>query len=160
MDWSRPHSGLACQCQGSKFLIAGSAEATVAATAGAVSNAKVVGKKVSKTVGVGAGKGQPKGAQPALYRAPTPSATWSGRGRAPTWLAGATDGTKFLIGGAAVGTTEAGAVGKAKAVAKKPATKTMVAKKAPTKKLVGVKKAATKASVAAAPEAVTAQPTA
>jgi DNA-binding protein H-NS len=70
----------------SKFLIASGAEAAVA------------GKKTaSKTVGVGAGKGQPKGAQPALYLDPKSGATWSGRGRAPGWLATVKDRSKFLI---------------------------------------------------------------
>jgi hypothetical protein len=74
-------------------------------------------------------------------------------------LAGAKDRTKFLIDGASA-VTDTGAASKPKAVAKKSATKTAVAKKVPVKKLVGAKKAATKASVAAAPEAETAQPTA
>lgn len=113
----------------SKFLIAADAEATVATTAGAVSKAKAVGKKASKTDGVGAGKGQPKGAQPALYLDPKSGATWSGRGRAPAWLAGAKDRSKFLIGGAGEG---------------KPERKTAVAKKASApNKRAAVKKAAT-----------------
>jgi DNA-binding protein H-NS len=128
----------------SKFLIAGSAEATVAATAGAVSKTKAADKKTaSKTVGAGAGKGQPKGAQPALYLDPKSGATWSGRGPAPAWLAGAKDRTKFLIdGGAAAGASEGGAASKPKAVAKKATTKTAVAKKATT-----AKKAAGKGTV-------------
>ncbi|WP_081889788.1 H-NS family nucleoid-associated regulatory protein [Caballeronia sordidicola] len=81
----------------SKFLIAGAAEVAVAATAGAVSKAKAAGKKTSKATGVSAGKGQPKGPQPALYRDPKSGATWSGRGRAPAWLAGAKDRAEFLI---------------------------------------------------------------
>lgn len=43
------------------------------------------------------GKGQPRGPQPALYRDPQTGATWSGRGRAPAWLASAEDRTPFLI---------------------------------------------------------------
>ncbi|CCD40665.1 unnamed protein product [Candidatus Paraburkholderia kirkii UZHbot1] len=42
-------------------------------------------------------KGQPRGPQPALYRDPESGATWSGRGRAPAWLASAEDRTPFLI---------------------------------------------------------------
>jgi DNA-binding protein H-NS len=42
--------------------------------------------------------GQPRGPQPALYRDPQSGATWSGRGRAPAWLASAEDRTPFLIG--------------------------------------------------------------
>jgi DNA-binding protein H-NS len=83
----------------SKFLIASGAEAAVAASAGVVSKGKTAGKKTaSKTVGVGAGKGQPKGAQPALYLDPKSGATWSGRGRAPGWLATVKDRSKYLIG--------------------------------------------------------------
>src|SRR6266702_4026536 len=143
----------------SDFLVAGGAEATVAVSVGAASKAKTAVKKVSKAAGAASGKGQRKGLQPALYRDPKSGATWSGRGPAPAWLAGAKDRAKFLIDGASA-VTDTGAASKPKAVAKKPATKTAVAKKAPTKKLVGAKKAATKASVAAAPEAETAQPTA
>nr|WP_238291725.1 H-NS family nucleoid-associated regulatory protein [Caballeronia novacaledonica] len=43
------------------------------------------------------GKGQPRGRQPALYRDPQSGATWSGRGRAPAWLASIEDRTPFLI---------------------------------------------------------------
>ncbi|WP_321793760.1 H-NS family nucleoid-associated regulatory protein [Caballeronia sp. J97] len=43
------------------------------------------------------GKGQPRGPQPALYRDPQSGATWSGRGRAPNWLASVEDRTPFLI---------------------------------------------------------------
>ncbi|MFM0120292.1 H-NS family nucleoid-associated regulatory protein [Paraburkholderia sp. RL18-101-BIB-B] len=51
-----------------------------------------------KTVGATAGKGQRKGPQPALYLDPKTGMTWSGRGRAPGWLAGAKDRSKYLIG--------------------------------------------------------------
>ncbi|MFM0148634.1 H-NS family nucleoid-associated regulatory protein, partial [Paraburkholderia sp. RL18-085-BIA-A] len=40
----------------------------------------------------------PKGAQPALYLDPKSGATWSGRGRAPGWLATVKDRSKYLIG--------------------------------------------------------------
>jgi DNA-binding protein H-NS len=144
----------------SKFLIAGGAESTVAATASAVRKAKAVGKKTaSKSGGATAGKGQPKGPQPAKYRDPKSGATWSGRGSAPAWLAGAKDRSKFLIDGVS-GVADSAAASKPKAVAKKPATTTAVAKKAPVKKLVGAKKAVTKLPVATAPEAVTAEATA
>ncbi|MFM0543719.1 H-NS family nucleoid-associated regulatory protein [Paraburkholderia strydomiana] len=116
-----------------EFLIAGAAKATVATTTGAVSKAKATVKKAaSKSVGATAGKGQPKGAQPVLYRDPKSGATWSGRGRAPAWLAGAKDRSEFLIGGAA-------AVGDAK-----PAVKKAVAKKAPMAKKTAAKKAPAK----------------
>ncbi|KAA1006214.1 H-NS histone family protein [Paraburkholderia panacisoli] len=84
----------------SKFLIAGGAEATVAANAGVVgaaSKAKTAVKKTSKSVKATAGMGQRKGPQPAMYRDPKSGATWSGRGRAPGWLAAVSDRKKFLI---------------------------------------------------------------
>ncbi|WP_368623425.1 H-NS family nucleoid-associated regulatory protein [Paraburkholderia sp. BR13444] len=45
--------------------------------------------------------GYVRGPQPALYADPKTGATWSGRGRAPAWLAGAKDRSKFLADGAA-----------------------------------------------------------
>jgi DNA-binding protein H-NS len=68
-----------------------------------------------------------RGPQPALYRDPETGATWSGRGRAPAWLAEAKDRNKFLIAGAEDST----AAPKAKVAAKKaePAKKTAAAKK-------------------------------
>ncbi|WP_144157535.1 H-NS family nucleoid-associated regulatory protein [Paraburkholderia sp. BCC1885] len=57
--------------------------ATSAAPA-AATKAKVVGNYV-------------RGPQPAKYRDPKTGATWSGRGRAPAWLVGAKDPSKFLI---------------------------------------------------------------
>ncbi|CAE6712028.1 H-NS family nucleoid-associated regulatory protein [Paraburkholderia nemoris] len=117
----------------SKFLIAGGAEANGATTAGAVSKAKTAGKKASKAVGVGAGKGQPKGPQPAKYADPKSGATWSGRGPAPAWLAGAKDRSKFLIVGASAAADAKPAV--TKAVAKKaPTAKKTAAEKVPAKK--------------------------
>src|ERR1700676_2051058 len=38
-----------------------------------------------------------RGPQPAMYQDPTSGATWSGRGRAPAWIAEANDRSKFLI---------------------------------------------------------------
>ncbi|MFM0132772.1 H-NS family nucleoid-associated regulatory protein [Paraburkholderia sediminicola] len=134
-----------------KFLIAGGAEATAAANVGGASKAK----KESKAVGATSTKGQPKGPQPAKYRDPKSGATWSGRGPAPTWLAGAKDRTKFLIDGVN-GVADSTAASKPKTVAKKPATKTAVAKKEPAKKLVAAKKVRARTIVAAAPEAAAA----
>ncbi|MFM0120284.1 H-NS family nucleoid-associated regulatory protein [Paraburkholderia sp. RL18-101-BIB-B] len=57
-----------------------------------------VKKTTSKSVGATAGKGRRKGPQPALYQDPKSGATWSGRGRAPGWLASVKDRNKFLIG--------------------------------------------------------------
>ncbi|MBU7440259.1 H-NS family nucleoid-associated regulatory protein [Paraburkholderia fungorum] len=131
----------------SKFLIAGGAEATVATPAGAVSKAKTAVKKASKAVGAASTKGQPKGQQPAKYRDPKSGATWSGRGPAPAWLAGAKDRTKFLIDGT-------GAAADAK-----PEVKKAVAKKAPTaKKAVSAKVPVKKAPAKQAPRKSVAVP--
>ncbi|MFM0166877.1 H-NS family nucleoid-associated regulatory protein [Paraburkholderia sediminicola] len=132
----------------SKFLIAGGIEATVATNAAVVSKTKAAVKKASKVVGATSTKGQPKGPKPAKYRDPKSGATWSGRGPAPAWLAGAKDRTKFLIDGVS-GVADSAAASKPKAVAKKPATKTAVAKKAPAKKLVGAEKVRATTNVAA-----------
>jgi hypothetical protein len=48
----------------------------------------------------------PRGPQPAKYRDPKSGAEWSGRGKAPGWLASVKDRTKFLI--ATAGTKAAG----------------------------------------------------
>lgn len=66
-----------------------------------------------------------RGPQPALYRDPKSGATWSGRGRAPAWIAGAKDRGRFLIAGDAKATVAAtaGALSKPKAADKKTASK-------------------------------------
>ncbi|MFM0031876.1 H-NS family nucleoid-associated regulatory protein [Paraburkholderia madseniana] len=144
----------------SKFLIAGGAEATVATTAGAVSKAKTVAKKAaSKSVGATVGKGQRKGPQPALYRDPKSGATWSGRGRAPAWLAGAKDRTRFLIDGASAA-ADAGAASKPNTTTKKVAatksapSKKVAVKKTAAKKAVNAKEPAKKAAVTKAAPAI------
>ncbi|WP_082991754.1 H-NS family nucleoid-associated regulatory protein [Paraburkholderia tropica] len=38
-----------------------------------------------------------RGPQPAMYQDPKSGATWSGRGRAPAWIASAKDRSRFLI---------------------------------------------------------------
>jgi DNA-binding protein H-NS len=141
----------------SKFLIADGSQAAVAASEGVVSKAKVVGKKTeAKTVGATSTQGQPKGPQPAKYRDPKSGATWSGRGPAPTWLAGAKDRTKFLIAGANAAadvsaSTETKLSAK-KAVAKKDIVKKVAATKtAPTKKVAARKVVAKKAVSARVP---------
>ncbi|MGF6923122.1 H-NS family nucleoid-associated regulatory protein [Paraburkholderia sp. 40] len=139
----------------SKFLIEGSADAVVAAGVASAKKAKTAGKKVSSSVSAAAGAGQPKGPQPAKYRDAKSGATWSGRGPAPAWLAGAKDRAKFLIASVS-GVADSRAASKPKVVAKKPATKAAVVKKAPAKKLVGAKKVGTTTNVAAAPEAAAA----
>ncbi|WP_408360542.1 MULTISPECIES: H-NS family nucleoid-associated regulatory protein [unclassified Paraburkholderia] len=130
--WSghaRPPAWIAEAKDRSKFLIASGAEAAVAASAGVVSKAKAAAKKGAKSVGATGGKGQRKGPQPALYRDAKSGATWSGRGPAPAWLAGAKDRSKFLI------------VGASAAADAKPAVTKAVAKKAPTAKKTAAKKA-------------------
>jgi DNA-binding protein H-NS len=68
-----------------KFLVDSNASS---ASSAAASKGKAAGRHV-------------RGPQPAKYRDPKSGATWSGRGPAPAWLAGAKDRTKFLIAGAA-----------------------------------------------------------
>jgi DNA-binding protein H-NS len=65
-----------------RFLVDGS---TVTAKPASAGKAKSAGNYV-------------RGTQPAMYRDPKSGATWSGRGRAPAWLASMKDRTKFLIG--------------------------------------------------------------
>ncbi|MGF6369689.1 DNA-binding protein H-NS [Paraburkholderia sp. RAU6.4a] len=143
--WSghaRPPLWIAGAKDRTKFLIADDAEATAATSAGTESKAKTTGRNTSsKSAGASAsaGKGQRKGPQAAKYADPKSGATWSGRGRAPAWLAGAKDRSRFLIDGAA-------AVGGAKpAVTKAVAKKAPTAKKAVAKKAVGAKVPAKKA---------------
>jgi DNA-binding protein H-NS len=75
-----------------------------------------------------------RGPQAAKYRDPKSGATWSGRGRAPAWLAGAKDHSKFLIAGA-----EEGAAASKPAPAKKVAAKKKATAKVATKKVVAKK---------------------
>ncbi|MBO3056542.1 H-NS histone family protein [Burkholderia pseudomallei] len=61
----------------------------------------VDGNEVSTSTSAG-GKAKRKGnyvrgRQPAMYRDPKTGATWSGRGRAPAWIANAKDRSKFSI---------------------------------------------------------------
>ncbi|MGE8160357.1 H-NS family nucleoid-associated regulatory protein [Paraburkholderia sp. NPDC080076] len=122
----------------SKFLIAGRKEGTVAATAGVVSKTKAALKKASKAVGATSTKGQPKDPQSAKYRDAKSGATWSGRGRAPAWLAGAKDRSRFLIGGSSTAadakSTVTNAVAKKVQTAKKTAAKKAANAKVPVKK--------------------------
>lgn len=69
----------------SNFLVGGNA---VAASAPAL-------KKATKAAKAG---NYVRGPQAPKYRDPKSGATWSGRGKAPAWLAGAKDRSKFLIG--------------------------------------------------------------
>jgi DNA-binding protein H-NS len=56
---------------------------------------KTAGKKISGSKAAGS-SGQPKGVQAAKYVNRKTGAAWSGRGRAPAWLAAVKDRTKFL----------------------------------------------------------------
>jgi DNA-binding protein H-NS len=99
----------------------------------------------------------PRGPQPAKYRDPASGAEWSGRGKAPSWLASAKDRTAFLIaapvkssGRLDSGADKALATGNASAkkAAKKVATKKAAAKKgASAVKSAEAKKATLKAPV-------------
>ncbi|ALL71302.1 Low-complexity acidic protein (plasmid) [Paraburkholderia caribensis MBA4] len=82
-----------------------------------------------------------RGPQAPKYRDPATGATWSGRGRAPAWLAGTKDRTAFLIeGGAGEGDVKPKA---AKKVPAKKAVATKVgAKKTASKKVTAQKNAA------------------
>lgn len=150
-----------------KFLIAGGAEATVAASADAGSKAKTAVKKTAPTsVGTTVGKGQPKGPQPALYRDPKSGATWSGRGRAPAWLATVKERSKFLIDGATAAAdakpAATSAVATKGAIAKKTAAKKAVSAKVPAKKAAAKSTApgaVKKASAKNAPRKAAAMPT-
>ncbi|WMY11301.1 H-NS family nucleoid-associated regulatory protein [Paraburkholderia phenoliruptrix] len=69
------------------------------------------------------------GPQPALYRDAKSGATWSGRGRAPAWIANAKDRSRFLIDGVSVAD-------------RKPVVKKAAAKKTPAAKKTAAKKVA------------------
>ncbi|MBJ9689111.1 H-NS histone family protein [Burkholderia vietnamiensis] len=86
-----------------------------------------------------------RGPQRPKYRDPKSGATWSGRGRAPAWLAGAKDPSKFLIDGA----NEATLAAKPATTRKSAASKNIVVKKAAASKNVPTKKPATKTPVQA-----------
>lgn len=84
-----------------------------------------------------------RGPQPAMYQDPKTGATWSGRGRAPAWIAGAKDRTKFLIEKAVAPATRE----RAKTDKAESARKT-TAKKASTRKSNAKGRAAAKTPVA------------
>ncbi|GJH13681.1 H-NS histone family protein [Caballeronia novacaledonica] len=106
---------------------------------GSATTAPAVDKSAAKPVG-----NYVRGPQPAKYRDPKSGAEWSGRGKAPGWLAGARDRTKFLIDGAAA----------ASADDNESVPKTVAAKKAGAKKTTATvpakKGAAKKASATSA----------
>lgn len=131
----------------SKFLFDSSATSTARAAA---TKTKIVGNYV-------------RGPQPAKYRDPKSAATWSGRGRAPAWLASAKNRTRFLIEGVGAAASSAKtasnasipkSAGKSGAVARRGA-----AKKSDLTKSPPPAKPAQEA-VTAAPQATAAQMTA
>lgn len=69
-----------------------------------------------------------RGPQPAMYQDPKSGATWSGRGRAPAWIADVKDRSRLLIDGGTAGD-------------KKPVVTKEVAKKTPAGKKTAAKKA-------------------
>ncbi|WP_321947866.1 H-NS family nucleoid-associated regulatory protein [Paraburkholderia sp. J10-1] len=81
-----------------------------------------------------------RGVQPPMYRNPKTNETWSGRGRAPAWLAGSKDRSKFLIA----------VVAEPAAAPKVKAAKVVTAKKPVTKKAAVSKNEAPAAKKAAA----------
>ncbi|MDP9651961.1 H-NS family nucleoid-associated regulatory protein [Paraburkholderia caledonica] len=124
----------------SKFLIAGAGQAMIAATKGIAGKGKPVGKKTLKGASRAKAVGNyVRGPQPALYRDPKSGSTWSGRGRAPAWIANAKDRSKFLDDSAA-------------AADKKPVVKKAAAKKAPTANKASAKTMPSKKVTAATPK--------
>ena len=92
-------------------------------------------------------RGYRTGPQPAKYRDRKSGATWSGKGRAPAWLANVRDRTKFLIeeeGASPVAGGATKAARKASAVAKKANAAKKTSRKVAVKKITAKKAAATK----------------
>ncbi|OAJ52508.1 hypothetical protein A6V36_13965 [Paraburkholderia ginsengiterrae] len=117
----------------SKFLISES-----------VSTAAPPAKKVAKSGNYVRGPQAPK------YRDPKTGATWSGRGRAPAWLAGAKDSSKFLIAESeAIATAE-----KSVAVQRGTVAKKAKAARKDTKKVAVTKKAVSRRAASKAEPAV------
>ncbi|MGA9672876.1 MAG: H-NS family nucleoid-associated regulatory protein [Terracidiphilus sp.] len=77
--------------------IAGAKDRTKFLAHGEVEAVSATAKKSAGAAKGAVRTGQPKGAQPAMYIDRKTGATWSGRGRAPAWLAKAKDRSKFLI---------------------------------------------------------------
>lgn len=69
-------------------------------------NAHVGGKKRGPKPGAKAALA--KTASAARYRDPKSGATWTGHGRAPSWIASAKDRTKYLVEGTSAGSVPAG----------------------------------------------------
>jgi DNA-binding protein H-NS len=99
-------------------------------------------------------RGYRTGPQPAKYRDRKSGATWSGKGRAPAWLANVRDRTKFLIeeegaspvAEVATKATRKASPGAKKANAAKKATREVAAKKITAKKAAATKNEAKKST--------------
>jgi DNA-binding protein H-NS len=101
------------------------------------------GEKTAKPVG-----NYVRGPQPAKYRDPKSGAEWSGRGKAPGWLAGAKDRTKFLVNGAAAASADDNESVPKTVAGKKAGAKKTTATASP-KKAVAKKASVTSAKAAA-----------
>ncbi|CAH2904090.1 MAG: hypothetical protein PCALPYG88_7179 [uncultured Paraburkholderia sp.] len=97
----------------------------------------VIGATVKKTLAK-AGN-YVRGPQPALYADPKTGATWSGRGRAPAWIANEKDRSRFLIAGPTEDKAEpkTTVVKKAAVAAKKTVGKKVATKKPISEKSIG-----------------------
>lgn len=89
-----------------------------------------------------------RGPQAPKFRDPETGATWSGRGKAPAWLASAKDRSIYLIEAVSGEAAASEAAPAKKRSAKKMATKKVGAKKATTKKTASNKVATKKAATA------------
>lgn len=97
-------------------------------------------------------KAAAKAAGVARYRDPATGKTWTGVGRAPTWIADAKDRSKFLIDGAAAAAAPTEKPAKA-AKPGKPARKAQAAKPAAPRKKAAAKAAPAADAAAPAPVA-------
>jgi DNA-binding protein H-NS len=79
--------------------------------------------------------GYVRGPQAPKYRDPATGATWSGRGKAPAWLAGAKDRTAYLIDTATRKAAASEAAPAKKSAAENVAPKKVGARKTATKRL-------------------------
>jgi DNA-binding protein H-NS len=130
----RAPAWIASAADRSKFLTDGASETAIAA------QPKFAGTKSAGAKAAG-GVGQPTGAQPAKYINRKTGATWSGRGRAPAWLASVRDRSRFLIDAE----SESVATESNESVAAKPGKRNSeFAKKGTVKKAAIAKKVASK----------------
>jgi DNA-binding protein H-NS len=101
-----------------------------------------------------------RGPQPAMYQDPKSGATWSGRGRAPAWIAGARDRTKFLIEMAVAPATKRKTKSDKAGAAGKTATSNIAGKKASARKTATKKTTLTAGTAAAKKRAAAKSPVA